>query len=113
MSNRKVYNIGLLILAQFVLMVAVTVFMFKVKYETFALEQDLVVLNKEITADKQALHVYKAELALLSSPESVKKYVNNYLPNKQFSYVSNRQLKDFSKLQTYLQTNQYSQLRDR
>ncbi|MGB0681678.1 MAG: cell division protein FtsL [Magnetovibrionaceae bacterium] len=53
--------------------------LFLVKYEVRALEQELDQLNRQLSADRQAIHVLRAEWTHLNDPERLKDLARRYL----------------------------------
>jgi cell division protein FtsL len=55
------------------------VVLFKVKYEVIDLEDELAQMNREIVADREAVHVLKAEWSYLNDPARIKRLADRYL----------------------------------
>lgn len=53
--------------------------LFVVKYQVQDLENQLVALNREISDDRQAIHVLKAEWSHLNEPARLRKLAERYL----------------------------------
>ncbi len=61
------------------LAVALSLTLFTVKYRVQDLEQELASLDRSIAADRQAIHVLKAEWSLLDSPDRLRVLSEHYL----------------------------------
>ena len=62
-----------------VLAIGLALVLFTVKYQVQDLEDELVQLNQEITAERQALHVLKAEFSYLTDAERLRQLADRYL----------------------------------
>ncbi len=58
---------------------AISLVMFSVKYEVQDLEDELSRLNRSIIAERQAIHVLKAEWSHLNNPERLRSLARRYL----------------------------------
>lgn len=74
---------------------AISLVMFSVKYEVQDLEDELSRLNRSIVADRQAIHVLKAEWSHLNNPERLRSLARRHLGLKP---VEAKQLGIFSGL---------------
>ncbi len=74
------------------LTIAITIFgLFQVKYKVYNLKKDLMEIEHQLDADKDAIRVLKAEWAYLNKPERIEKLANKYLhlENMQVAQVYN------------------------
>jgi cell division protein FtsL len=83
MRSAALLGIALLALSIFAL--------FQVKYKVQNLRRDLVEIERQITADKQSIHVLEAEWAYLNRPERLKRLSDQYLDLR---YVTVAQVKE-------------------
>jgi cell division protein FtsL len=60
-------------------LVALAYVIYQVKYEARALDERIVVLNKEIEKERDALAVARAEWGLLNRPERIERLAEKYL----------------------------------
>ncbi len=75
-----------------IIFIAVIIFgLFQVKYKVYNLKKDLMEIEHQLTADKDAIKVLKAEWAYLNKPERIEKLANKYLhlENMQVAQVYN------------------------
>lgn len=54
--------------------------LFMVKHQVQVLEDELTGLNRQLTADRQAIHVLRAEWSHLNEPTRLKTLADRYLP---------------------------------
>lgn len=66
-------------LFSFVIAGALSVGLFFLKYEVHGLEAEIIDLRRTMAADRQALHVLKAEWAHLNDPQRLKGLVQRHL----------------------------------
>jgi len=60
-------------------LVALAYVIYQSKYEAHALDERIVVLNKEIETERDALAVLRAEWSLLNRPERIERLAGKYL----------------------------------
>ena len=60
-------------------LVALAYVIYQAKYEAHALDERIVVLNKEIETERDALAVLRAEWSLLNRPERIERLAKKYL----------------------------------
>lgn len=68
------------ILTGIVLGIVIVTSMYRVKYEVGSLEVSMKRLTKEISQNKEAIHVLKAEWSHLNDPKRLQKLCAKYLP---------------------------------
>jgi hypothetical protein len=71
--------------------------MFKVKYEVQELEDQVVRINRDIAADRDAIHVLKAEWSFLSQPNRIAELTKRHLD---LVPISTAQLATLDRLET-------------
>ncbi len=73
-------------------LLALSIFaLFQVKYKVQNLRRDLAEIERQVTSDKQSIHVLQAEWAYLNRPERLKRLADQYLDLR---YVSVAQVKE-------------------
>ncbi len=60
-------------------LVALAYVIYQSKYEAHALDERIIVLNKEIETERDALAVLRAEWSLLNRPERIERLAQKYL----------------------------------
>lgn len=60
-------------------LVALAYVIYQAKYEAHALDEQIVVLHKELEAERNALAVLRAEWSLLNRPERIERLAKKYI----------------------------------
>ena len=71
--------------------------MFKVKYEVQELDEQLVRVNREIAADRDTIHVLKAEWSFLAKPDRIAELARRHLD---LAPISTAQLATLDRIQS-------------
>jgi len=77
--------------------------MFYVQFKTDDLQNNIVAIDKEITAYKNEIRILEAEWVYLTRPERLRILSARYLKNNRYS--DSNQIKDIALLKTYYQAN--------